>query len=73
MTGARKLIRAKIFKLHILKKAIQKSAFSQQFARNCAKISTEFRIFVKGARKFVRAKISTNKVEVGPDPLPKWV
>ena len=51
VAGARKLIPAKNFKLHILKKPIQKRSFSQQFARNCAKISTEFRIFVGGARK----------------------
>ena len=28
-----------------------------QFARNCAKISTEFSKFFSGARKFIRAKI----------------
>ena len=56
MAGARKLIRAKILKLHILKKAIQKSSFSQHFARNCVKISTEFRILVKGAQKLVRIR-----------------
>ena len=61
VTGARKFIRAKIFKLYILKKAIQKSCFSQNLARNCSKISTEFWIFMEGARKFFHAKISTNK------------
>ena len=48
--------------LYLEKKTVQKSCFSQRFAWNCAKINTEFWSLVEGARKFVRAKISTNKV-----------
>ena len=50
----------KIFKLHILQKARQKSSLSQQFARNCVKISTEFRIFVEGARRLVRIRYDSD-------------
>ena len=42
------------------KSLVQKCCFSKIFARNCAKISTEFLC----ARKFVREKISTNKVQL---------
>ena len=48
----------KFFKLYNLKKAVQKSCFGQQFARKCAKISTEYGSFMEGARKLIRAKFS---------------